>query len=117
MAIYVLQAMLGIAFLMSGIAKLSGARMHANNFRKWGFSPNVRHLVGGAEVVGGVGMLAGIWIPVLAVLAGLGLAALMVGALGVHRRAKDPFSQWAPAFVFLLVAASVAVRHASDWFS
>lgn len=116
MAIYVLQAMLGIAFLMGGIAKLAGARMHANNFRKWGFSPNVRLLVGGAEALGGIGMIAGIWAHGLAVSAGVGLAALMVGALVVHRRAKDSFSQWAPAFVFLLVAAAVAVRYASDWF-
>ena len=112
MAFHVLQAMLGAAFLLAGLAKLAGARMHVNNFKRWGLSQQTRRLVGVLEIIGGIGMLAGIWLSAAGFVAGLLIAGLMLGAASVHRRMKDSPSQWMPAVVFLLVAVAISIHSA-----
>ncbi len=63
------------------------------------------------EITGAIGMLAGIFVPVVGALAGLWLAAVMLGALFTHLRIKDSASKMAPALVFLvLVLAVSAIR-------
>lgn len=109
--IYVLQALLGAAFALSGAAKIAGARVHVSNFKKWGLSQRSRLFVGGVEFAGALGVVLGIWLHGLAPWAALLLFATMIGAILVHRGVKDPFSQWMPAVVFLAVSGFVCVGY------
>jgi DoxX-like family len=55
-----------------------------------------------------VALLVAIWSPVLARPAALGLGALMLGALGMHLKIKDPLSKAIPASLMLTLCAAIA---------
>ena len=104
-----LQVLLGLAFLASAVPKLTGAgeamREHL------GLAPWFWVLTALVEIVGAVGLLAGIRFPRLAAPAGLWIAALMVGALGAHLRVGDPVANMAPAAIYGgLASVVVAAR-------
>ena len=102
-----LQALLGLAFLASAGTKLTGAgdvmREHLE------VAPWFWALTALMEIVGAVGLLAGIPFSKLAAPAGLWIAALMVGALGAHLRVGDPAVNMVPAAVYAVLALVVVV--------
>lgn len=112
-AAIVLQILLGLAFLFSGVSKLTGM---ADAMREqleiapwfWIFTALV-------EIVGAAGMLAGIKFPRLAAPAGLWIAALMIGALVAHLRVVDPFTNMIPAAVDLVLALAVVALRAGAY--
>jgi uncharacterized membrane protein YphA (DoxX/SURF4 family) len=75
-----LAVFLGLVFAMSGATKLMGQEMHLQNFESWGFSFVFMYIIGALEVLGGLGL----FIKRFRVLAGLGLAGLMIGGIGTH---------------------------------
>ncbi len=97
---------LTLGFLMTGGMKLMGHPMVTEMADKLGFA-KLRTLIGGAEVLGAVGVFIGIitddleW---LGVLAGVGLIALMVGALSYHQRGGDKPKDMMPAAVMGVLA-------------
>lgn len=100
-----LQVLLGLGFLVSAILKLTGTADAMRDQLEiapwfWTFTALV-------EIVGAVGMLAGIRFPRLAVPAGLWIVALMAGALVAHLRVGDPFTNMIPAVVYLVLALVV----------
>lgn len=105
----VLSSLLGLAFLMAGLTKLSGQQMHVDNFDKWKLPQWFRVVTGAVELVGAVGLAAGIWIDGLTAWAGLLLFATMLGAVLVHIREKDSLKQSMPAAVLLLLSFIVTV--------
>ena len=107
-----LQVLLGLAFLASAIPKLTGAgdamREHL------GLAPWFWGLTAVAEIVGAVGLLAGLRFPRLAAPAGLWIAALMVGALGAHLRVGDPAVNMVPAAVYGVLALVFVAAHMGE---
>ncbi len=103
----VLEVLLGLAFLGAGGPKLAGAKGQKEMFTHLGYPEWFLYVAGAVEVFGGLGMLAGIFSPLWALLAGLLLAAQMIGALVSHARAKDPTGRLAPASVLLALALAV----------
>ena len=101
-----LQVSLGLLFLFSAASKLTGdldeVRQHL------GIAPWFWTVTALVEGVGVVGLLAGVKYPRLAVLAGLWLAATMVGAVVAHLGAGDPPSDAAAAAVLLVLSLGVA---------
>ncbi|GHO62636.1 hypothetical protein KSC_015280 [Ktedonobacter sp. SOSP1-52] len=72
----------------------------------------LRYFTGVCEFLAGIGLLVGIWFPLLATLAALLLIAIMLGALFSHTvRGKDPISELLPAAVFLILALIVLGAH------
>ena len=56
-------------------------------------------------------MVAGIWLPVLALIAGLVLAVLMAGAIAMHIKVGDPVKRYLPALsVFSLSTISAILN-------
>ncbi|PYE49498.1 DoxX family protein [Deinococcus yavapaiensis] len=104
--LWVLQVLLALAFLASGLAKLSKPK---NPAMAWtaDFDPSAIRLIGAAEVLGGLGLILPAALGVLTWLtpvAALALAALMLGAVSVHlRRRETPV----PALVLALLALLV----------
>jgi uncharacterized membrane protein YphA (DoxX/SURF4 family) len=105
----IVEGVLGLAFLGAGGSKLMGVKMHVENFQRWGYPQWFRSVTGAVEVVGGVGMLAGIGLRWLGPLAGLWLTATMLGAVLTHVRAHESVGKMAPAAVLLVLALVVVV--------
>jgi uncharacterized membrane protein YphA (DoxX/SURF4 family) len=79
-ALWVLQGLLGLSFVMVGLTKLAGAEQAVQLFDDIGAGQWFRYLVGALELAGGIGL----FVPRLAGLAGLGLAGVMLGAVATH---------------------------------
>lgn len=76
-------------------------------FAVYGLPEWTFYLVGGLKIVSGVLLIIGIWVPSLVRLPAAVVAVLMVGALVMHAKAKDPASKFMPALGVLI--ASVAI--------
>jgi H+/Cl- antiporter ClcA len=66
-------------------------------------------LIGFLKVCLAVLLIAGIWVPVLVVPAAIGMAVLMLGAVSMHVKVKDPPLRSLPAFTMLVLSLFVAL--------
>lgn len=95
-ALWIVQALLAVAFLGAGAMKLTQPKEKLVTSLAWAesFSPTSIKLIGAAEILGALGLVlpALTWIaPVLTPLAAVGLAVVMVGAIVTHgRRGETP---------------------------
>ncbi len=107
--LWVLQGLLALAFLVSGIGKLMRRKEDAQRQMAWmeDFSQPTIRLIGAAEVLGALGLIlpaaTGI-APVLTPLAATGLAIVMLGAIVVHVRRREPSGVAVAAVLFVLAA-------------
>ena len=76
-ALWVLQVILALQFVMAGLAKLFGDPAMVEMFATIGIGQWFRYAVGTLEVAGAVGVL----VPRVSGLAALGLVCLMIGAI------------------------------------
>lgn len=104
----VLQVVLGLMFLMAGFTKL-GAKQQVQAFEHYGYPQWFRVVTGVVELVAAVGLLAGIWYPHLAPLAGLLLAVTMLGAVITHMRVQDPAKATIMPLAFLVLSVLVTI--------
>jgi uncharacterized membrane protein YphA (DoxX/SURF4 family) len=80
-------------------------------------------LLAACEFAGALGILLGIWWPVLGVAAGIGLVIYFVGASVSHLRVGDLKGIGPAAFILLVAAAALALRiltykpHSAGWLS
>lgn len=93
---------------MTGVMKLINHEMVKVNMARLGVNRNLQNIIGGAEVAGAIGVLIGLlgdgdneWIGLLA---GIGIIALMVGAIVYHRRAGDEPKESVPAMAVAALA-------------
>jgi len=100
----------GIGFLVYGYQCLSSQFMKAE-FARFKV-PHYRTLTGVLEILGGIGVLLGVRLPILGIAAASGLALLM--ALGVVARIRvgDGLVQCSPALFFCILNGGIAVLHA-----
>ena len=80
-------------------------------FEEYGLSENAMYAVGATKVGLAGAMLAGLRFSRLTVPASAGLAALMVGAIGMHVKVKDPLKRSVPALSVLALSTASAVLH------
>jgi DoxX-like family len=101
-----LAALIAVAFAVLGATKIRAVPSMQARAAHVGFSVGAYQRIGVLEVAGAAGVLLGLAIPALGVLAAAGLLLLMVGALGAHLRQHDGVAEMAPALVVtvLLVA-------------
>lgn len=110
-ATVVLSILLALGFLFAGGSKLAGVDMHMKAADKFGIHRIAYRGIGLLEVLGAIGLLAGLLVSGLGTAAAFCLAVLMVGAVGTHLRAKDPISMAAPAGVLAVLSAVTGVLH------
>jgi hypothetical protein len=67
------------------------------------------YAVGGAKIVAAVLLIIGIWIPQVVVPAELVVAELMIGALAMHVKVKDPLMKSVPAFLMLALVVGIVL--------
>lgn len=97
--VYALMCAAPAAMKLTGTAQMRTAAAH------FGIQWNRYRVIGTLEAVAAAGVLAGICWRTVGLAAGLGMVALLIGAVMMHRRADDAFSESVSALVFL--AASV----------
>ena len=107
---WILQGLLAAAFLAAGGTKLGRSKEQLAKPMPWSqtWSPTALKALGAVEALGGLGVILP-WAlgiaPVLTSIAAVGLALVMVGAIGTHLRREEYAGLVAPAV--LLIAAIV----------
>lgn len=98
---------LAVASLASGTAKVAGVEAMRADARRFGIRFTSYRIVGSLELAAAAGLAAGLFIGVLGIAASTGLVALMIGAVVVHARVKDPIAKTvAPIAVGALAAVA-----------
>jgi len=100
-----LRALLSLAFLGAGGAKLAGAEMMIASFDQLGFGQGFRYVTGLIEIVGVILL----WLPGRQVLGAALLGATMVGAVLAHLLILGPSAF--PAVVLGLICSAVIYLH------
>lgn len=67
------------------------------------------YLVGGLKVGSAIALIIGIWVPALIRPPALIVAVLMVGALAMHAKVKDPLMKSLPALLMLLAVVAIVL--------
>jgi len=96
-----------VIFLVYGLLCLFSNGMEAE-FERYGLS-RFRRLTGGLEVLGGVGLLVGLLVPEVMMVASGGLALLMLLGVIARVRVRDPLLEILPASVLLVANAFILV--------
>ena len=110
--IIIIQVVLGLLFLSIGSMTVAGRKMFVENFRRFGYPQWFRLVTGTLEVLGGLGLLIGIWLPWLAALASAGLTLVMLGAVFTQVRTRE---SWQKIVFPLVVWALVVVVAVNYW--
>ena len=85
------------------------ARNMREEFAAYGLPFGVMCLIGGLKVALAIALIVGIWVPALTRPAAIAMAVLMVGAIGMHIKARDPARKALPAGGMLALSILVAV--------
>lgn len=67
-------------------------------------------LLAACELAGAVGLIVGIWLPLLGVAASVGLILYFLGAVVSHLRVRDTKGVGPAAFMLIMAAATLALR-------
>jgi putative oxidoreductase len=111
----ILQVVLGVGFTLFGVTKF-GSKQMTEEFKRYGFSSGFRVLTGLLELLGAIGMIAGIWVtdPNLSLYAGALLVIIMMGAVWTHVfKVKDPFMKTVFPIVLMILSAIVVLLSVS----
>ena len=100
MTIWVLGALLALGFLVLGLAKALALPAMRERAAHLGFSVGAYRRIGMLELLGAAGVLLGLALPAIGLLAAAGLLVLLGGALFAHARHRDPLNTAAPALLF-----------------
>ncbi|RAJ37398.1 DoxX family protein [Pedobacter cryoconitis] len=101
MLLIILTFISSLSFLYYGVIFFLNAGM-TNEFERYGLR-EFRNLVGGLQLLGGIGLLVGfVWHPIAIISAG-GLALLMLIGFGVRIKMKDGFLLSLPSFIFFVL--------------
>ncbi len=81
-----------------------------SEFEAYRLPPAAFYVVGALKVVAGIVLIAGLWWPLPVRAAAAVVAVLMIGAIGMHIRIKDPVAKSVPAALILAMCAVLLVR-------
>jgi DoxX-like protein len=106
----------GLIMLGSGIVKLSGQPVIKERAEHFAVPWERYRLIGVLELAAAVGIAIGHWVHALGLAAGIGVLALMLGAVSFHVRFGDPVKVMTPALVVLAAAGGyTAAQAAAVW--
>ncbi|WP_313673015.1 DoxX family protein [Mycolicibacterium sp.] len=83
------------------------AKSLQDEFAVYGLPGWTFYLVGGLKIVCGALLIAGIWYPGLVRVPAAVVTLLMVGALAMHAKVKDPATKFLPALSVLLMCVAI----------
>jgi hypothetical protein len=107
-AYVVVAALLAVALVGSGFAKLTRSQSVVDSLTGIGVPLGLFPFLAAAEIAGAVGLVVGIWWAPLGIAAAIGVVLYFLLAVGQHLRKKD-VKGLPPASVLLIVAAVTLV--------
>ena len=108
-ALVVLAAVLGLVSTVSAFGKYSMNPKVVDNLYHLGLKTQQIRLLATIEILGSLGLLVGIWIPILGTLAAIGFALYFLGAVIAHLRARQGGKDMVPALVLMIIAIIVTL--------
>jgi uncharacterized membrane protein len=109
MALIIFAALLGVMATVSAFGKLSMKDNVVEMLTHVGLNERQIRLLGTIEILGALGLLIGIWVPILGTLAAVGFIIYFVGAVISHIRVRDSLKDMAPAIVLVIISIIVTV--------
>ena len=100
---------LAAASIISGFGKIARHRIPVDVLTRVGVPVDRIPVLGALQVLGGLGVIIGIWMPVLGVVSALCLTLYYLGAVFAHIRIKDTMSGMAPALGLFVLALVTTV--------
>jgi hypothetical protein len=88
-AVITITVLLGLLFVAAGLQKLLLRRTIVTNLRRLGAGTGLTRTLGILELLGVLGLVAGLWFPLAGVAAATGFVLLMAGAVTYHARVGD----------------------------
>ncbi|MEU5877734.1 DoxX family protein [Spirillospora sp. NPDC047279] len=107
-ALWALQVLMALVFLMASSTKFSGNEQAVEGFEKIGFGSWFMYFIATVELAGAAGLL----IPALCGLAATGLTALLAGAVVTQLIVDDPATAVVPATYLVPIAFLAWARRA-----
>lgn len=89
------------------------ARNLRQEFRAYGLPSWSVGVVGSLKLLCAALLIAGIWVPVLVVPSAVALGVLMLGAVAMHFKVRDPLRKSLPALTMLALCIVIAVGYSS----
>ena len=81
----------------------------SEEFMVYRLPPVAVYIVGFLKITSAIGLLAGIYLQSLVIPSAILLAALMIGASGMHLKIKDPFKKSIPALIMLTLCVAILI--------
>jgi len=106
-------AALAVASVASGFGKLARHPVPVEVLTRVGVPAARIPVLGVLQILGGLGIVVGVWVPVLGLLAALCLTLYFLGAIFAHLRIKDTASGTAPALALFALALVTTVLEAT----
>lgn len=108
-AIPLVQGLLGLLMVIAGGVKFLGLDFHTTLFDRFKYPRWFLYVTGGAEVLGGLGLLAGlVFEPIFGILGGSVIITTMIGAILTRLvRVDDPLLSSVPATILLIAGLFV----------
>lgn len=89
----ILQVMLIIMFLIAGLGKVAGSKMHREGFESWHLPQWFRVVTGVVELIGVVFLIIGFWQYNFLIAGALLFGVVGIGGTITHLRVKDGFKE------------------------
>lgn len=111
----ILQVIVGLGLLNVWLVRARAATAYRggsaeslrDEFATYGLPDWTFYAVGALKIGSAVLLIAGIWLPQLIRPPALVVAVLMIGALAMHAKAKDPLSKSVPALLMLVMVVAI----------
>ncbi|HEY4391010.1 MAG TPA: DoxX family protein [Paenibacillus sp.] len=110
----VLQSLLALLFLIAGLGKLVGFKMHIENFQHWRLPQWFRIVTGIVELAGAAALIVGYWDLSWVALGALILGITGIGGIITHLRAQDSFKQMFMIFLLAIISIVLFAIHVSN---
>ena len=85
------------------------AKNMKDEFAAYGLPSGFMVFIGAAKILLASCLIIGIWIPLLVKPAAIAMAFLMIGAVSMHVKVKDPLQKSLPALIMLVLSLIVAI--------
>lgn len=109
MALIVMAALLGIAAAGSALQKLRRDPKVLATLHSVGVTDQQVPILAALELLGALGLVVGIWVPLIGIAAAGALTLYFLGAVLAHIRAKAPLQEAVPAAVLMAVALATTL--------
>lgn len=86
-----------------------GAQTLRQEFSAYGLPTIAFYIVGALKISAGVMLLSALWLPLPERLAAIVVAGLMIGAIAMHVRVKDPVLKSVPAVLMLAMCVGIVM--------